>query len=158
MKQPTKKEKLIVEEYLYNGFSKVKAYKTQYPNLKPTSLRTEAYKFFNKPHIKEYAESRVEDIMESSKQLTNKMLINLEYDCFERDVDEEFSWREKQNSQKLMISLLKGLDKDGNLKEDNVIEVCIIEEDGTVFSPNLSGTKANITENTVVFDERSLED
>ena len=127
MKQLTKKEMLIVEEYLYNGFSKVKSYKTQFPHLKPTSLRSESYKFFNKPHIKEYVESRVEELMGSSKQLTNKMLINLEYDCFEREVDEEFSWREKQNSQKLMISLLKELKVEVNTKDDN-ITICLLED------------------------------
>lgn len=128
MSKITKKEMLIVEEYLYNGFSKVKSYKTQYPNLKPTSLRSESYKFFNKPHIKEYVEKRVEELMENAKQLTNKMLINLEYDCFEREIDEEFSWREKQNSQKLMISLLKELDLSEKPKEE-VIFISLCEED-----------------------------
>ena len=121
MSKITEKEMLIVEEYLYNGFSKVKSYKTQYPNLKPTSLRSESYKFFNKPHIKEYVEKRVEELMENAKQLTNKMLINLEYDCFEREVDENFTWKEKQNSQKMMIGLLKQLDINEKPREEDIV-------------------------------------
>ena len=122
------KEMLIVEEYLVNGFNKTQSYKVGYPNQSYSSLRVESCKFFKREDVKEYVEEKIREQVEGVKTLTNKMLINLEYDVFEREVDEEFSWREKQNSQKLMISLLKELDLSEKPKEE-VIFISLCEED-----------------------------
>ena len=128
MKKLTKKDILIVEEYLSNGFNKSKSYQTQYPNHTKKSIGTESSRFFKQPHIREYVEQRLEEEIESKKTLTNKLLSSLDFDCFDREVDEEFTWKEKQNSQKMLIGLLKQLETDEKPKEE-VIFISLCEED-----------------------------
>lgn len=115
------KEMLIVEEYLVNGFNKTQSYKVGYPNQSYSSLRVESCKFFKREDVKEYVEEKIREQVEGVKTLTNKMLINLEYDVFEREVDENFTWKEKQNSQKMMIGLLKQLDINENPREEEIV-------------------------------------
>lgn len=115
------KEMLIVEEYLVNGFNKTQSYKVGYPNQSYSSLRVESCKFFKREDVKEYVEEKIREQVEGVKTLTNKMLINLEYDVFEREVDENFTWKEKQNSQKMMIGLLKQLDINEKPREEDIV-------------------------------------
>ena len=115
------KEMLIVEEYLVNGFNKTQSYKVGYPNQSYSSLRVESCKFFKREDVKEYVEKKIREQVEGVKTLTNKMLINLEYDVFEREVDENFTWKEKQNSQKMMIGLLKQLDINEKPREEDIV-------------------------------------
>ena len=115
------KEMLIVEEYLVNGFNKTQSYKVGYPNQSYSSLRVESCKFFKREDVKEYVEEKIREQVEGVKTLTNKMLINLEYDVFEREVDENFTWKEKQNSQKMMIGLLKQLDINEKPREEEIV-------------------------------------
>ena len=112
---------LIVEEYLVNGFNKTQSYKVGYPNQSYSSLRVESCKFFKREDVKEYVEEKIREQVEGVKTLTNKMLINLEYDVFEREVDENFTWKEKQNSQKMMIGLLKQLDINEKPREEDIV-------------------------------------
>ena len=122
------KEMLIVEEYLVNGFNKTQSYKVGYPNQSYSSLRVESCKFFKREDVKEYVEEKIREQVEGVKTLTNKMLINLEYDVFEREVDENFTWKEKQNSQKMMIGLLKQLDINENPRDEEIVIVLDGEE------------------------------
>ena len=115
------KEMLIVEEYLVNGFNKTQSYKVGYPNQSYSSLRVESCKFFKREDVKEYVEEKIREQVEGVKTLTNKMLINLEYDVFEREVDENFTWKEKQNSQKMMIGLLKQLDINEKPRDEEIV-------------------------------------
>ena len=128
MKKLTKKDILIVEEFLSNGFNKSKSFATQYPNHTKKSIGTESSRFFKQPHIKEYVEQRLEEQLESKKMITNKLLSSLDYDCFERELDEEFTWKEKQNSQKLLMGLLKQMDFDEKPKEE-VIHIHLVEDE-----------------------------
>ena len=115
------KEMWIVEEYLVNGYNKTQSYKVGYPNQSYSSLRVESCKFFKREDVKEYVEEKIREQVEGVKTLTNKMLINLEYDVFEREVDENFTWKEKQNSQKMMIGLLKQLDINENPRDEEIV-------------------------------------
>ena len=115
------KEMLIDEEYLVNGYNKTQSYKVGYPNQSYSSLRVESCKFFKREDVKEYVEEKIREQVEGVKTLTNKMLINLEYDVFEREVDENFTWKEKQNSQKMMIGLLKQLDINEKPREEDIV-------------------------------------
>ena len=75
MKQLTKKEILICEEYIVNGFHKTNAYASQHPNTTNiNSLRTEATKFFKKEHIKEYLEERTAEAVEKAKTLISPII------------------------------------------------------------------------------------
>lgn len=130
MKQLTKKEILICEEYIVNGFHKTNAYASQHPNTKNiNSLRTEATKFFKKEHIKEYLEERTAEAVEKAKTLTNMLLINLQYDAFERNIDADFGWKEKQNAQKLMIATIEKLaNKSTNETSNKTITISLLDD------------------------------
>lgn len=125
------KELKIVEEYLINGFIKSKAYKVAYPNQSESSLRTESYKFFKQPHIKEYIEECLKESIGNTETTINKMITQLEYECFEKELDEIFTYNHKQKSMEMLIKLTKQQTEIlllSNSNKDTTIEVCIIED------------------------------
>lgn len=125
------KEIKICEEYLVNGFQKGKAYGMYYPNQNSNTVRIESFRFFQKPHIKEYIEMRLKESIGSTEVLTNKLITQLEYDCFEKECDGEFTYSHKQKSMELLIKLQKQqLDMLAKTQsnEDMVIDVRIVED------------------------------
>lgn len=151
----TPKEILICEEYFINGFNKTKAYQKGYPNYKGKSIYVESCKYFSKPHIKEYIENRLREIIQSSETITNKLITQLEYDCFERECDEVFTYNHKQKSMEMLIKLIKQQTEYSfkvSSNEDITIDVCFIDDDGNMSSPHIKSTNGKITNKTVVFE------
>ena len=86
-------------------------------------------KFFKKEHIKEYLEERTAEAVEKAKTLTNMLLINLQYDAFERNIDADFGWKEKQNAQKLMIATIEKLaNKSTNETSNKTITISLLDD------------------------------
>lgn len=120
MQELTNKEMLIAEEYLSNGFKKQTAYKVYYPSQTKGSNNRESYKFFAKEHIKNYIEQKIESNIINSKALSNKILSSLDYDSFEREIDEQFNYSNKQKAQEMLMKMIKQnrvLDGDTNIQQ-----------------------------------------
>lgn len=129
-----KKDILIIEEYFINGFNKKLAFQKYHPNQNDASARTESSRFFRKQEVKEYVDNRMNDSITDAKTLTNKLLYNLEYDSFDRDIDYDFTWKEKQASQKMLIGMLEKLDTNGNLKNELEINIGYYDEQGNFIT------------------------
>ena len=74
-------------------------------------------------------EERTAEAVEKAKTLTNMLLINLQYDAFERNIDADFGWKEKQNAQKLMISTIEKLaNKSTNETSNKTITISLLDD------------------------------
>ena len=57
------------------------------------------------------------------------LLINLQYDAFERNIDADFGWKEKQNAQKLMIATIEKLaNKSTNETSNKTITISLLDD------------------------------
>ena len=74
-------------------------------------------------------EERTAEAVEKAKTLTNMLLINLQYDAFERNIDADFGWKEKQNAQKLMIATIEKLaNKSTNETSNKTITISLLDD------------------------------
>ena len=74
-------------------------------------------------------EERTAEAVEKAKTLTNMLLINLQYDAFERNIDADFGWKEKQNAQKMMIATIEKLaNKSTNETSNKTITISLLDD------------------------------
>lgn len=123
-KHLTEKERLIIDEYLHNGFNKTKAY-SKYHNrdnyTSTKSLCNTALGFFKRPIVKEYINELMNSTIGDRETLINELLYKLKNDYFNRPIDSNYTQSDKNNDLKMLVKI-SGIDKAPKFKEDAISE------------------------------------
>lgn len=108
----------IIEEYFLNGFNKAQAYKKFRPNhVSKNSLYSCSSGFWNRPEVKEYVNTRQNEIIGTREEVINELLVNLKEQVFEAEVGSEYTYQNRQKDIELMMKI-SGIDKAPKYKED----------------------------------------
>jgi phage terminase small subunit len=132
-KELTVRERMIVDEYLHNGFNKTKAYKKYHSDFEyknANSLTSTANKFFNRPKVKEYLNSLMDSAIGDRETLINELLYKLKDDYFNRPSDSSYTQTDRNNDLKMLVKI-SGIDKAPKFKDEaipNEKEIHIIIE------------------------------
>lgn len=126
----SKEEKLIIEEYLRNGFVQTRAYLAGFPNSSYKNASANAYKVFRRPHVQAAIDARLEEELGSMKILATKVLRKLELMAFAEKGDPDFN---AQVSLKAIDLIQKQLGlQTSNVKakvENTTVEINILGEE-----------------------------
>lgn len=130
----TAKDRMIIDEYLHNGFNKTKAYakfhsESDYSSQK--SLSNTALKFFKRPKVKEYLNDLIDSTIGDRETLINELLYKLKDDYFNRPTDSTYTQSDRNNDLKMLVRI-SGIDKAPKFKDeviptDNQIIVQIVD-------------------------------
>lgn len=125
MKRLTPKEKLFVESYLSNNFNATKAYYSSYKVKKDGDwVRRSAYEVKNREHVAQEIQRRLEEMVGSKEEISNRMLKRLMEMAFADKSDEDWGANTSIRAIELLQKQL-GLNMT-NINETAEIEVNII--------------------------------
>lgn len=116
----TVKDRMIIDEYLHNGFNKSKAYakfhsESDYSS--PKSLYNTALKFFKRQKVKEYLNDLMDSTIGDRETLINELLYKLKDDYFNRPTDSTYTQSDRNNDLKMLVKI-SGIDKAPKFKDE----------------------------------------
>lgn len=135
VKELSAKDRMIVDEYLHNGFNKTKAYQKFHSDKKyasQQSLTNTALMFFKRPKVKEYLNELMDSTIGDRETLINELLYKLKDDYFNRPTDSNYTQSDKNNDLKMLVKI-SGIDKAPKFKDeaiptDKEIIISIVDE------------------------------
>ena len=102
---------LIIEEYFLNGFNKPKAFKKYKNNYKTqNSFNNANCLFWQKQEVKDEIKRRLDMTLGEREELIDELLFSLKDRVFNKEVDEFYSYSNKQKDIDLLIKI-SGIDK-----------------------------------------------
>lgn len=114
----TEEEQAIVGEYLMNGFKRKQAYqKFRDYHKNEHSLAMSAQQFFTRPIIKQAIKQRQDYVLGNRDEMLNELLHDLRYNIFYREVEGEYTYKDRQKDIELLIKIT-GIDRAPKFKDD----------------------------------------
>lgn len=121
---------MIIEEYFLNGFNKLRAFEKFRNNYKTrNSLINANCLFWQREEIKQEVNKRLDLIIGEREELINQLLYSLKERVFLKEIDDNYSFSNKQKDIELLIKV-SGIDKTPKYQpqqENMTVDVVIIE-------------------------------
>lgn len=122
----TDKERMLVDTYLTNGFSKANAYLTVYGCAESTA-KAQSYYTFNRPEVKQYLEKRRKEIYDNACIDADVVMSKLVEIAFSPKEDKYYTTKDKLKALDLLQKQL-GLQKQ-KLEADVNTDINIVIEE-----------------------------
>lgn len=134
MRDLNKKDMDIIEEYFANGYNKSKAFEKYNPKSNYKSIGAfynSASAFFRRENVKALIRERRELALGEREELIDELLIKLKENVFLKEVDEFYTYSNKQKDIELLMKV-SGINRTPKYKEESAddtqtIEVCLID-------------------------------